>query len=158
MCSVKEESTHQEREMPPVVTVHTSPYKTTHDCMGGKYMCSHTDVCLHVDCALTCLCCLNLRSQLGSSCNIEHFSFAFPHVQGQMWTCMSHSSQPIQILNNSSLHVLLWVCKQHQLILVGRIGRKSPARQKAMNTVGRTIGGHESCSLLWSLHKTMHTS
>lgn len=47
--------------MPPVVTVHTSPYKTTHECMGGKYMCSHTDVCLHVG----CLCCLNLRSQLG---------------------------------------------------------------------------------------------
>ena len=31
--------------MPPVVTVRISPYKTTHECMGGKYMCSHTDAC-----------------------------------------------------------------------------------------------------------------
>ena len=153
MCSVNGESTHQEREdMPPVVTVHTSPYKTTHECMGGKYMCNHTDVCLHVG----CLCCLNLRSQLGSSCNIEHFSLAFPHVQGRMWTCMSHTSQPIQILNNSMF--FYGFVNNVSWFLVGRIGRKSPARQKAMNTVGRTIGGHESCSLLWSWHKTMHTS
>lgn len=53
-CSVRsmsgfahlEESTHQ--KMPPVVTVHTSPYKTTHECTGGE--CVYPYWCLsHVD-------------------------------------------------------------------------------------------------------------
>lgn len=104
----------------------------------GVSVCTHTDVCLTLTNHL-CICLCRLKFKVAIMTLVlwnflQHWTlfFGFSHVQGQIWTCMSHTSYPV--LGNLVTACFLWLClgKQNQLISSGGRGKESSGLGKRL--------------------------